>query len=1148
MGHRAEAGRVTPAELTPGPSPPTLESPLAPPARRSTAASAAVVEQDSLALVAFYEATNGPGWTNDDNWLTGPVASWHGVTVSGDRVVALGLAQNGLSGTIPADLGQLLALAELYLWDNQLEGPIPAELGSLAGLRILALGDNALSGGIPTALGQLTALIELNLERNDLTGSIPAELGQLASLRYLLLNGNQLSGSIPTELGQLSDLVMLYLYENALTGSIPAELGQLGNLEFLALNSNSLTGEIPASLGHLDRLVWLYLALNELSGTIPEELGQLGQLERLALTVNALTGPIPDALSALDSVWLFALGGNDLTGPIPSWVGDLPALKELYLWGNELSGPVPASLGQRDGLAYLYLDQNPTVGGPLPLSLIGLPLVTFTYDGTALCTPDDAAFEAWLATIENLERSGLTCGAGGDGLAQDSLALVALYEATGGPNWTTDENWLTGPVASWHGVTVEGGRVTRISLNENQLSGSLPAEIGQMSRLERLYAFGNELSGPIPTEIGGLSSLTHLALYDNQLTGALPNELGRLDALTYLFLDQNQLSGEIPEELGQLSDLLELWLDQNELSGAIPSQLGQLVTLVRLELDENQLSGEIPAELGQLSQLTRLELSKNQLTGEIPSELGQLSRLERLYLDVNQLTGEIPAELGQLQALETMWLYINQLTGPIPPELGQISSLRDLSLHYNELTGPVPAELGQLGNLEFLLVSYNSLAGPLPTDLTGLSLDWFHFEETDLCVPDTEAFQSWLSGIENVQGADQVCEASSPEVFTSRAEFEAAAPGLPTETFEEGRIPEGENSAICRPLVDATSDSDCFEPGDILPGVQFTTGRGQAELLLIDSFSPTKALMTNVIVEETRVDFPSGGVTAAGLDVYTYNNRGADGEDDPVSVRVYGAGGEALGAFEVPPGDPTFVGVVSDVPVGRLVIDGAVAYDCCDGQTAANPVEILDNVSFGRPSGDVVEGDGPADGAEDVSLTPTLDWTDFAGTGSYRVQVARDGFDASRRASDTAEVVFDQVVEGTEATVPDGTLVPGTTYAWRVAGVDGGTTGAWTAPAVFTTAGDVDAADGPEARFALHVAPNPVAGRGTVTVEVGPAESVRLGVYDVLGREVARLVDGPLVPGAHEVAFDASALAPGVYVLRLATERERIARRVTVVR
>ena len=80
------------------------------------------------------------------------------------------------------------------------------------------------------------------------------------------------------------------------------------------------------------------------------------------------------------------------------------------------------------------------------------------------------------------------------------------------------------------------------------------------------------------------------------------------------------------------------------------------------------------------------------------------------------------------------------------------------------------------------------------------------------------------------------------------------------------------------------------------------------------------------------------------------------------------------------------------------------------------------------------------------------------------------------------------------------------------------------------------------------VSPNPFAGRTTVTFEVAQADDVRLVVYDVLGREVAVLVDGRVEAGVHRAAFDARGLAAGVYVYRLAVDGDVQTGRMTLTR
>jgi Leucine-rich repeat (LRR) protein len=320
---------------------------------------------------------------------------------------------------------------------------------------------------------------------------------------------------------------------------------------------------------------------------------------------------------------------------------------------------------------------------------------------------------------------------GGDGRAYADLgevqverdALIALYNSTDGDNWDNNTGWGIGDPCDpeWYGVDCDAGHVTGLDLSYNQLSGPIPAELGDLSGLVYLSLRLNQLSGPIPPEMGNLSSLLDLYLSNNQLSGSIPPEMGNLSNLEDLRLQNNQLTGPIPAELGNLSSLDRLHLYNNQLSGPIPAELGNLSSLEDLQLDNNQLSGPIPAELGNLSSLLNLYLSRNQLTGPIPAELGNPSNLEILDLFNNQLSGSIPPELGNLSSLLRLDLPFNQLTGPIPAELGNLSNLKYLHLSVNQLSGPIPIELSNLSNLWGLYLTSNQLGGLIPTELTNLN-------------------------------------------------------------------------------------------------------------------------------------------------------------------------------------------------------------------------------------------------------------------------------------------------------------------------------------------------------------------------------------------------------------------------------------------
>ena len=312
---------------------------------------------------------------------------------------------------------------------------------------------------------------------------------------------------------------------------------------------------------------------------------------------------------------------------------------------------------------------------------------------------------------------------------------MALYEATGGENWTNHENWGSDlPLSEWYGVTTEmiepqtkAGeaveRVVELNLGENNLTGELPAALGGLTELRYLNFFKNfDLTGVLPAELGNLRKLERLSLQRNSWTGVLPEELGNLKELTYLGITSDyfdaqpfpdwlctltkledirmvcNFTGNLPAEMANLFNLRLISIGDNQLTGSIPSEWERLTNLTNLALINNQLSGEFPMAVTKMQLLRNLNISGNQFTGSIPIELMNLVYLEELHLNGNQFTGTIPSELGDLLQLKYLYLSDNQLTGSIPPELGNLTLLESLYLDDNYLTGYVPAVLAALPN------------------------------------------------------------------------------------------------------------------------------------------------------------------------------------------------------------------------------------------------------------------------------------------------------------------------------------------------------------------------------------------------------------------------------------------------------------------
>lgn len=236
-------------------------------------------------------------------------------------------------------------------------------------------------------------------------------------------------------------------------------------------------------------------------------------------------------------------------------------------------------------------------------------------------------------------------------------ALVALYQSTNGAFWSRHDNWLvTNTVGNWYGITISSGHVSYTTLYYNNLNGSIPAELGNLSDLQYLWLNYNQLSGSIPAQLGNLSNLQELDLYHNQLSGSIPAALGNLSNLQILRLDSNQLSGSIPSALGNLSNLQILRLADNQLSGSIPAELGNLSHLQMLCLDSNQLSGSIPPELSHLSHLHYLYLTSNQLSGSIPLTFTNLTELILFHFhDTHLCEPNVPEFLAWKATISNWW-------------------------------------------------------------------------------------------------------------------------------------------------------------------------------------------------------------------------------------------------------------------------------------------------------------------------------------------------------------------------------------------------------------------------------------------------------------------------------------------------------------
>lgn len=176
-------------------------------------------------------------------------------------------------------------------------------------------------------------------------------------------------------------------------------------------------------------------------------------------------------------------------------------------------------------------------------------------------------------------------------------------------------------------------------------------------------------------------------------------------------------------------------------------------------------------------------------------------------------------------------------------------------------------------------------------------------------------------------------------LFTDEAEFLSMNPGLLTQDFEDGNVAPG-GDVLCSPVIDENTNDDCFSPGDILPGIQFSNGPPVNGLILLGSNfdnNPFNALLTFDQPDDFEIRFTGNPVTAAGVDVGCLSMGPCN---NTLSVSVFGTGDSFLGETTVNATDrfDSFIGIRSSEPITRILISGPIQI-----------FEGIDRVSFGTP-------------------------------------------------------------------------------------------------------------------------------------------------------------------------------------------------------
>ncbi|GAB2217232.1 hypothetical protein Droror1_Dr00000404 [Drosera rotundifolia] len=291
------------------------------------------------------------------------------------------------------------------------------------------------------------------------------------------------------------------------------------------------------------------------------------------------------------------------------------------------------------------------------------------------------------------------------------------------------KTWISGTnCCQWNGISCYGANSTRVSdisvggqLSDpnSYLSGTISPLILKLEYLDSIALQGLKyLTGPFPEVFFKLPNLEYIYITDSQLSGFLPADIGNLTKLSSLQLEGNRFSGAIPSSIGKLTLLTQLNLGRNSFSGGLPSSLGSLKNLNYFNLAENQLYGTIPDLFSSFSELRILNFSNNKFLGKIPTSMSSLApKLQYLDLSHNALTGAIPEFLGRFTTLDTLTLSWNGFTGIVPKSFVNLTKIFTLDLGHNYLIDPLP-QMKVIG-IESLDLSYNRFhLGEIPSWVT----------------------------------------------------------------------------------------------------------------------------------------------------------------------------------------------------------------------------------------------------------------------------------------------------------------------------------------------------------------------------------------------------------------------------------------------
>ncbi len=618
-----------------------------------------------------------------NNQLTGDISSWN--IASLDSLAGFSVFGNQLTGDLSFanwDISNLTGLYYFYLNENNFTGDISSwDLSKLIHLTHFVLRGNNFTGDLSSwDISNLTALDYFYLNENNFTGDLSSwDISNLTALRVFFINNNHFTGNIPDF--DANGMLYFVTNDNAFTFSNLepriVKINSVGTHTYnpqVKIDTNNrlvnvdvdntltITPELPLNSSGNDSYEWfkdgVSLGASSTSNRIFTK-DNVTSADAGIYTYRVTNSNVPDLVLESNNIIVTIVEAGDTTKPQLAVINNVMTptndTTPNFVFSTDENGTVSYSgscagdintaiIGNNivnligsDGNPFnngIYSDCTITVTDALGNISDPLQINTFTVD-TSISFPSSVCDQS----NENiLGISSTECN-----------TLKNLYDSAAGDNWNDNSNWGTiSDVNTWSNVAVNNNHITKLNLNNNNLSGNINLNFSNLSNLTDLRLDNNQLTGDISSwDISGLTNLDNFNLDNNQLTGDISSwNISGLTGLVSFQIRNNQLTGDISSwDISNLIVMKYFDIGQNNFTGNIGSwNISALTNLRGFYVRNNQFIGDISSwDISNLNNLNLFYLENNQLTGDISSwDMSNCTQMREFVVSHNNLFGNIP--------------------------------------------------------------------------------------------------------------------------------------------------------------------------------------------------------------------------------------------------------------------------------------------------------------------------------------------------------------------------------------------------------------------------------------------------------------------------------------------------------------------------